>query len=302
MDALSSLEASVLNKVQTACNYVNAEVVRLRHQTIAIAAVCAAGAMLLWFVTGFGDARIALVVAAGVVSFAFVRARNELASSYKNIAAKRIVAGLGKELKYNHTSSLTRQQFIAMDLFADRCERWSSRDEIAGRTRGVRYSLHRARASAKDRRAPFFEGVIIKIDFGDNFPGHTVILPDSDGRALTGGGNGSNGAASRRKKDLVMLKNPAFERLFDVYSTDYYEARQLVTPKFMEVVIDAQTRLATELRLCFVQKSLFIAVAGGGDSLRFDASLFAEPLTPQAAVGNLMQLVSIAERLAELRS
>ena len=295
IDAINNLEASALSKVNAACSFVNAEVVRLRRQTIVIWAMCGVGAFLLWMVTGLGV--VVLVLASGISILAFVRGRKELRSSYKNIAAKRIVAGLGTELKYNPTSSLTRQQFVAMDLFTDHCEHWNSHDEIAGRTPAGKYSLHQVQAAGKNRKAVVFEGVIVKIDFNEGFPGHTVILPDRDGQLL----KASNGAAAmRRKKDLVMLKNPAFERLFDVYSTDYYEAKQLVTPKFMEIVIEAQSRLGTEVRLCFLQKSLFIAVAG--HALRFETTLFAPPLTPQAAVGKLVHLVSLAERLGELRS
>jgi len=295
MDATNSLEASALTKVQAACSFVNAEVVRLRHQTIAIWAVGAAVALLLWIFTRLG-ASVLLVSASGVFILAFVRARKELTSSYTDIAVKRIVGGLGRGLAYNPTSSLTRQQFVTMDLFTDRCVRWKSRDEIAGKTRGVKYSLHNVHAAGSGHKAVIFDGVIIKIDFAEGFPGHTVILPDRDGKLL----GASNGATARRKKDLVMLKNPAFEQSFDVYSTDYYEARQLVTPKFMEIVLEAQARLGTELRLCFVQKSLFIAVAGHAH--RFETQLFAPPLTPQAAVGKLVQLVSLAERLGDLRS
>jgi Protein of unknown function (DUF3137) len=98
------------------------------------------------------------------------------------------------------------------------------------------------------------------------------------------------------KKDLVMLKNPAFERKFSVYATDYYEARRLVTPTVMECVMEAAATFRTDLRLAFVQKSLFVAVAG--DALRAEAALFGAPLTPQAAVGRLLVLVAFAERLA----
>jgi hypothetical protein len=296
-DAMSVVEASVFAKVQAACNFVNAEVARLRNQTIAIWVACAVGALLLWIATELLDPRIVFVLAMGGVLLAFVRARTELESSYTQIAAKRIVAGLGSQLRYNPASTLTRQQFVGMDLFSERCERWSSRDEIAGKVRGAKYSLHQVRASAKDRRVPFFDGVIVRIDFEESFPGHTVILPDRDGRTL---GAATGTAAARRKKDLVMLKNPAFERMFAVYSSDYYEARQLVTPKFMEIILDAQTRLGTELRLCFVNRSLFIVAAGHG--VRFGAALFAAPLTPQAAVGKLVHLVALAERIADLRS
>ncbi len=290
-DAVSSLETSMLAKVQPVCNFVNAEAARLRHQTIAIGTF-ALGGLLLCLFMGIGDPRIPLVVSAGVFAVCFLRARAEFASSYTNIAAKRIVSALGRGLAYRSASSLTRQQFVAMDLFSGVGERWNSRDEIGGRMRGVKYSLHQVHAAGLDRKSVAFGGVVIKIDFDDPFPGHIVVIPDHDGQLP-----GSNGTAgSRVKKDLVMLKNPAFERKFSVYATDYYEARRLVTPSVMECVMEAAATFRTDLRLAFVQKSLFVAVAG--DALRAEAALFGSPLTPHAAVGRLLVLVAFAERLA----
>jgi len=297
-DRQETLDASVLTKVQAACNYVNAEITRLRNQTLAIGLVSVVGALVLWIFAGAGDARVPLVLAAGASVLAFVRARTELASSYSRVAAKRIVAGLGRQLAYNPKSSLTRQHFAALDLFAERCERWSSRNEIAGRVRAVRYGLHRVQAAPKDRKAPFFDGIVIRIDFEESVPGHTVILPDRLGHTADIANSGT--AARRKKKDLVMVKHPAFEKQFDTYSTDYYEARQLVTPKFMELVLDAATRLKTELRLCFLGRSLFITARA--EALPFEATLFAARLTPHHAVGSLADLVKLAERLATLRA
>ena len=60
--------------------------------------------------------------------------------------------------------------------------------------------------------------------------------------------------------------------------------------------MDAQSPLGTELALCFLQKSLFIAVARTRAPLRDDA-LFADPPDPQAAVGSWSPSSPLAERL-----
>jgi len=291
-DAPSNIEASAFARVQPVCNFVNAEVARLRHQTVAIGVVCAIGAVLLPAITGIGDPRIPFVLTTGIFAFCFARARAELAWSYTNLAAKRIVAALSKELSYKSASSLTHQQFIAMDLFGAH-EQWKSQSEIGGRARGVKYSLHQVHAAGKSRTSAVFDGVIIKIDCNDSFPGHTVILPDRAGQMP---GENAN-AGSRVKRDLVLLKNPAFERRFSVFATDYYEARRVVTPYLMTLVMEGAATFRTDLRLAFAGKSLFVAVAG--EAFRVEATLFGAPLTPQTAVGKMMHLVAFAQRLAQ---
>src|SRR5215204_5321802 len=119
-------EDGPLGRVLPVCNFVNAEVARLRNTSIAIAAACALGAILLPLLTGIGDPLIPLVLAAGVFTFWFVRARSQLKSSCTNIAAKRLIAALSKDLTYKRASALTQQQFAATDLFSGRIVQWNS--------------------------------------------------------------------------------------------------------------------------------------------------------------------------------
>jgi hypothetical protein len=66
----------------------------------------------------------------------------------------------------------------------------------------------------------------------------------------------------------------------------------------MQIVMDAHARLRTEMRLCFLQRSLYVTIAG--DALQFTPTLFGDRLTPQRAIG-VAQLVAFAQRLVETR-
>lgn len=285
-----ALDASVISRVRPVCEFVNAEASRLRNHVIAIGAISAVGAVMLPLITGIGDPRIPLVLAAGAVAYTFVKARAEFTRNCAKVAIKRIIAALGKELTYKPSSGLTQQQFVAMDLFPRRVERFRSRDEIAGRADGVKYSVHHVLASAAERGTAIFDGVIVKIEFSEPFPGHTVVIPDTSSE------DGAIGPGTRVKKDLVFLKNPVFEERFSVYASDYYDARRLLTPKLMEVIMQSATTITAGVRLAFVQRSLFVAVPG--EALKVDTGLFAAELTPKDAVGRLIHILGFAERLA----
>lgn len=287
-----ALDASVISRVKPVCDFVNAEASRLRNQVIAIGVIAAVGAVVLPLVTGIGDPRIPLLLAAGTLGFTFVKARGEFSRNCAKVAIKRIIAALSRQLTYKPASALTQQQFVAMDLFPGRVERFRSRDEISGRDVGAasKYSLHHVVAGGADRRAAIFAGVIVKIDFPEPFPGHTVVIPDTTNE------DGAVGPGTRVKKDLVFLKNPVFEERFSVYASDYYDARRLLTPKLMDVIMESAALLGTEVRLAFVQRSLFVAVPG--EALKVDTGLFAAELTPKEAVGRLLHILGFAERLA----
>lgn len=287
-----ALDAAVISRVKPVCEFVNGEASRLRNHVIAIGVIAAVGAVVLPLVTGIGDPRIPLVLAAGAVGYTFVKARAEFTRNCAKVALKRIIAALSRQLTYKTSSSLTQQQFVAMDLFPGRVERVRSRDEISGRDVGAasKYSLHYVTATGADRRAAIFDGVIAKIDFPEPFPGHTVVIPDATSE------DGGIGPGTRIRKDLVFLKNPVFEERFSVYASDYYDARRLLTPKLMDVIMESATLLDAGVRLAFVQRSLFVAVPG--QALKVDIGLFAAELTPKEAVGRLLHILGFAERLA----
>lgn len=286
-----NLPAPALAKVQAACTYANSEIDRLRNQTIGIAVSAIFGGLLLASLFGVGDMRVPIVVAAGVSVFFFTRAQTQVATGFRASGAKRIIAGLGQGLSYSPSSSLTLRHFAALDLFTEPCTKWTSRDEIGGRVGNVKYSMHRVRAGGADRKGMFFEGVVIKVDVPDSFSAHTIVVPDRGGQPTAAGLTG-------RKKDLVMMKNPAFEHVFSVHSTDYYEARKAVTPFLMDTVMQAQAHLGAEIRVCFLNRAVYVTVAG--ESPRFTQKLFAVPLTPENAVGMLAHLVPFAQKLAQM--
>ncbi len=323
---ISSLDAPTRAKVQAGCNFVNAEVARLRQRVTLIGIATIGGAFLIWMFMGFGDPRVPLFVALLIITFFANRARKELAGSYKGIVVRRLVAALGKGLSYSPMSSLTRQQFEGMDLFKESANTWKSEDEVSGRKNQVTYSLHEVlarrrernnrsrtslgsawwllsmgidwyrggKADTTDRSQIIFRGLVVKLDFNKNFSGHTVVVPENEGK-LFGGLFGD--ATTRKQKEIVRLENPDFEHQFTVYSTNDQEARYLMTPKLMELVMEAQALLGGPLRLCFSSNSLFVAVPQDRD--RFEVALFGSAVTPESALGDLVEVVNLAERLVD---
>ncbi len=282
-------EPSTFSRIQGGCTFVNAERSRLRNRTIAVGIICVIAIFALSSFTAIPPI-IPVLLSAVAFAASFFDSQKVFESSV-TVAMKRIVGALSGGLAYNPRSTLTLQQFTAMDLFGERCVRWSSRHEVAGRVNGAKYSIHEVRAGGIDRRSVIFKGLIVRIEFPEGFPGNTVIVPDRHGQ-LTDAGTGA-----RRKKELVMVKHPAFERLFSVYSTSYFDARQIVTPRLISLVMELHAGLQAELRLSFVGKSLFIVVAR--DASRPQPRLFGAPITPEVAVGELPRLVPLAERLAQ---
>lgn len=302
---LSEIDPSTRAKLEAGCNFINAEVARLRNRLISVSILAFAGAFAWWAFMKrdpvLGDPRWPAGAALMVIVLVGVHAHRQLAKSYKSIVVRRIVAALGQGLTYSPESSFTKSDFLAMDLFNQRCEKWHSEDEVGGRKDKVTYSLHEAKAtreegSGKNRRTiTIFRGLIVRLDFNKNFTGHTVVIPDREGKIL-GGLFGES--ESRGRKEIVRLENAGFENIFSVYGTNDQESRYLLTPKLMELVLQARDVLGSDIRLSFQDNSVFLVIPQNRD--RFEISLFSRGVTPESAAGDLVEVVTIAERLVDV--
>ncbi|MEQ8266029.1 MAG: DUF3137 domain-containing protein [Parvibaculum sp.] len=97
--------------------------------------------------------------------------------------------------------------------------------------------------------------LFVRLAYPKPFSGVTSVLPDygSAVNLVRQRPYAEKGGVAR-----VRLENPDFEALFEVYSTDQVEARYLLTPRFMERVMDLRKRFGHELRMAFGNGGLYL--------------------------------------------
>jgi hypothetical protein len=294
---ISRLDAAARRRIEAACGFINAEIRRYRGITLVwLFGVTAVAVVTLILgvdirIIGGGAMVIMLVVTTAC--------HNALKKSYKGLVLPRVVKALGDGLSYSAESSLTKEDFLSMDMFSRLVESWNSEDEISGRVGDVSYAMHecyatRTEGSGKNRRTvTIFRGVITRLDFNKNFVGHTVVVPNSESQILGGLFGESD---SRRGKTLSRMENPEFEDEFSVYSSNDQQARYILTPKLMELILAARNRLETSVRLAFLGNSVFLAVSDSTN--RFEAPLFGS-VSPENAMGEFIECIELAESLVK---
>lgn len=300
---LSQLDRETVAKLQAGCNFINAEIAKVRGRIMIVASVMFVLALIVYgamWNNGVRDPRFPLVGAIAIVVAYAMWQHRTLSKTYKTIVVRRVVGALGHGLTYSADSRFTKQDFLHMDLFNLRVEQWRAEDEICGRKNAVSYSILEAKAtrtegSGKNRRTvTIFKGVIMRLDFNKYFQGHTVVIPHSEGEIL-GGLFGES--ESRGRKDICRMENVEFEKAFSVYSTDQQEARYILTPKLMDLIMRARVRINDGVRMSFHDNSVFLTLPGHGD--RFELSLFGRRVTPESIVGELAAVVRLAEDLVD---
>lgn len=129
---------------------------------------------------------------------------------------------------------------------------------VAGKSHGVSFSFCRMELSKSDmiKNDPFpwkstFKGQFIVIDLKHRFKGRTVVFADK-------------GRFNRKIKGNmkpVRLVDPIFEKKYEVYGTDQVEARYLLTPDFIQRLVDLEHAFkGKSLRFGFIDNQLLIAI------------------------------------------
>lgn len=171
-------------------------------------------------------------------------------------------------------------------------DRASFEDSLAGRRKEVGFEFFEAKLEQRRRSSSkhgsrtkwvtVFRGQCLVAHFPKQFQGSTRVFRDAGMfNAFTRMGQ-SFGNHKR-----VALEDPKFEKAFEVYSTDQIEARFILTPDFMERLLNLEaTFQGKKLRCAFSGGEMFVAVEGGN---LFEAGSMFRPMDDLARVREILQ-------------
>jgi len=165
--------------------------------------------------------------------------------------------------------------------------RVSFEDQMSGTVNGAAFSfcethLEKETRDSKGNRSwhTVFRGILIDVDFPRKFLGRTVVLRDA------GFFNFKRKAGMKR----VGLVDSKFEKIFEAYSTDQVESRYLLTPVFMQKLVDLESSVSgKKIRFGFLENKLHIAVEAPN---QFEAGSMYKPLTDTARTEKIMGEIS----------
>ena len=201
---------------------------------------------------------------------------------------KRSEFGMNYAHQIGEPSVMTR--FKAMGL-VPHWDRARFEDSLAGRRNEIGFEFfeaelkQRRRSSSKHgsrtRWVTVFQGQCLVAHFPKPFQGSTRAYRDAgifNGLVKLGHSFG--------KHEKVALEDPKFERAFEVYSTDQVEARFLLTPDFMERLLNLEAAFhGKKLRCGFSGGEMFVAVEGGN---LFEAGSMYRPMDDLARVREIL--------------
>lgn len=166
------------------------------------------------------------------------------------------------------------------------CERSSFEDHVDGKANGTKFSfsrvsLHKSNIVKKD---PYpwkstYTGQFIAIELDSRFSGCMAVFPD----------RGFLNPKKRGGMKRVRLVDPVFERKFEVYGTDQMEARYLLTPNFMQRLVDLEHAFkGKSIRFGFVDNQLLIVIE---TRMRLGVGSLLRPLDEPKRMQNVLNVM-----------
>lgn len=244
----------------------------------------------IYFATENGlklDGDIFSLIIAVAVSLHFLIVKN-----YKNKAKKivlpKLISYLGKfeiiEDKYQ--KSIFQNYLKSLNLISD-FNNYHDDDYLVGTYKDVKLDVIEVDLSKKSGKnsVKIFKGLFVKFKSFKKFQGYTVIKRES--------------LKIGNSKEQVVLEDPVFEKYFDVTATDQIEARYLLTPAFMNRLVQLNKKnIGKNLTMSFEHGNVNIAVSSSKDW--FEVPLL-KPVTEisnyRAIVLDLLSILSIIDVL-----
>ncbi len=137
-----------------------------------------------------------------------------------------------------------------------------------------------------------FKGIFIELDMNKNFSGNTIIMTES-------GKVGNWLAHNVKSLKRARLEDPVFEKQFEVYSNNQVEARYLLTPSFMERLLELVKLYDTsDVQCSFYENKLLIMIDSGRE--HFVMSSIFHPVTFVEEIKSILSEMSLIFQIIEV--
>jgi len=229
---------------------------------------------------------------------AYFGIRSHFLKDVKNRTKNHLVAGICKFIGWEFSEKVfdlpDLKPIIENGLLPKRYDRVEFEDKMWGNAHGADFEALECHMERKDtdsdgdtKWVTVFRGSLMVVDFHQEFLGRTVVLRDK-------------GWFNRKKKSgmkRVGLVDPKFEKIFEAYSTDQVEARVLLTPTFMQRLVDLEASVdGKNIRFAFLDDLLLIAVETPN---RFEAGSMSVPITDPKRTQDILNEVGAVYNLVD---
>ncbi len=198
--------------------------------------------------------------------FGFKRNRTNFRTEYKRIVIGNLMQFINPDLAFTPNLFITQNKYDLSKIFLSNPDIYSGEDLVTGKIEKTQVEF--CELHTQDRQTDhkgrthyvtIFKGLFFIADFNKHFSGQTYVLSDFGERFLGFFGKLMQNISVGRP-DVVRLEDPEFEKIFVVYSSDEVEARYILSPSFMERLVEFRKKMNSSVQLSFVGSNLYMAI------------------------------------------
>ena len=187
-----------------------------------------------------------------------------------------VIRFLDRGLMYEPQNYIQRDIFLEANLYRkENIDRYGGEDYIYGTigNTSIAFSEVHAENKTKDsegrtKYVTVFKGLFFEVDFHKTFNGVLYITRNAGFFSKVFGANKPNN--NREKLEQAMLENPQFQDRFLVRTSDQILARYLLTPSFMERILQFEDQTKSRIVFSFREGKLYLGIETDKDHFDFD--------------------------------
>ena len=214
-------------------------------------------------VTAFNIVFFALLLPAIILIIIYYNKKKNYVAGFKENIVHNIIKFIDPNLRYAPDTRVHRRDYEKSGLFLKGVDRYRGDDYVEGwrdKTVFCFSELHTEYAVSTGKTTTWhtiFKGLFFIGDFNKNFNGRTYVYNESNPQLGFLTKMFSSFAWNLEK---VNLESTEFENRFVVYSSDQVEARYILTPSFMERLVNLQELMGEGTSYSFVDTNIYVAV------------------------------------------
>ncbi len=215
---------------------------------------------------------------------------------FKNKLLREIITKISPNLDYFPNKFIDKKEFYYPNIYKI-ADFYGGNDLIEGKFKGVNIKLsdlflqeeiitYDEKGNEKVRYETIFKGIFFIADFNKTFTSKTYVLSNKI-------------AFLKRFGNRAYMDDVEFEKSFKTFTNDQINARYILTPNFMERVLNLQKIFNCEINISFIKTKIYIAINKGFDSFEADIN---KPIVKQdpakVILDDLNALLDIVKVLA----
>ncbi|WP_282080797.1 DUF3137 domain-containing protein [Aquimarina algiphila] len=244
-----------------------------------------------------------------VIYFTKIRGKGKSIEADTNYQFKRkifepMIQFMNPDFRYILHGHITLKEFLDIGLFQEKQYDLKGNDQILGNHQGVPFqfcdlTVERTLSFSKENSSPdqVFKGQVFMAEFNKSFNQSVFLIPKKSWKSL--GGNDIKDHLNFDLGEKVILEDPEFMKLYDVYAKDQIEARYILSTSLMLRIKQLSQDREGQYFISF--KDDRITIANNNRINQFETKLFKSITKNDAIEGFYKELYDQLSFIEELK-